>query len=623
MIAWEAHRPQDMPDERLVFHRVQALVYRRLMQGENVILSAPTSFGKSLIIDAVIASDNYDNIVVVVPTLALLDETRRRLAQFRHNHKIITHTAQALGERNIFVLTQERVIERPSFPPIDFFVIDEFYKLSAQADPERGALLNQAFYRLWKTGAQFYFLGPNVESLPSEGLPPTFSYTLIATDFSTVALDVIMVHASSDERREAVVDLCYRLEEPTLVYCRSPARTREVVEWLLEGGLDVGSEKTRPAVDWIGENFHPAWLVPKALERGIGIHHGRLPRSLAQYMVRAFNEGDVQFLVCTSTLIEGVNTTAKNVVIFDSQIARQQLDYFTFNNIQGRSGRMFRHFVGQVFLFHEPPLEQLPLVDIPALTQPDSAPDSLLVQIEPEDLSETSKQRLEPFLEQDLLPVSLLKENTGVSLEGQLEVARLLDSEPGRWHGVLGWHGMPNWDELVATTELMWDHLFGSNPRGAGAFSARQLAYRISQLRSTASVTGMIRATLAQERESDPNEVIETSLDFIRHWAGHQYPRGLAALDRIQAKVFRRRELPPGDYSMFAAQVENVFQPASLVVLDEFGIPIQVALKLAPWLVPETDLDLVLGRLGALDVGATPLSRFEQGLVQDAQRTLI
>jgi hypothetical protein len=51
-IAYEFHRPLNMESSGIVFHRVQGDVYRRLLDGENVILSAPTSFGKSLVIDA-------------------------------------------------------------------------------------------------------------------------------------------------------------------------------------------------------------------------------------------------------------------------------------------------------------------------------------------------------------------------------------------------------------------------------------------------------------------------------------------------------------------------------------------------------------------------------------------
>jgi len=142
-IAYEVHRPANMGED-IVFHRPQAEVYWTLLAGENVVLSAPTSFGKSLIIDAVISSGRYNNVLIVVPTIALIDETRRRLgARFRNIYKVITHGSQARESKNIFVVTQERVLQDDITDNIDFFVIDEFYKLSpARGDDERSALLN-------------------------------------------------------------------------------------------------------------------------------------------------------------------------------------------------------------------------------------------------------------------------------------------------------------------------------------------------------------------------------------------------------------------------------------------------------------------------------------------------
>ena len=133
-IAYEFHRPLNTGDWDVVFHRPQARVYRELISGRSVVLSAPTSFGKSLVIDAVVASGQYKNILVIVPTIALIDETRRRLARFRDAFKVITHPAQGRLARNIFILTQERVLELHDLDRIDFFVLDEFYKLS----PTRG-----------------------------------------------------------------------------------------------------------------------------------------------------------------------------------------------------------------------------------------------------------------------------------------------------------------------------------------------------------------------------------------------------------------------------------------------------------------------------------------------------
>ena len=78
-IAYEAHRPTAWSfQDDLVFHSEQAMVYERLLAGENVVLSAPTSFGKSLVIDAILAAKNFCNVAIIVPTLALMDESRRR-----------------------------------------------------------------------------------------------------------------------------------------------------------------------------------------------------------------------------------------------------------------------------------------------------------------------------------------------------------------------------------------------------------------------------------------------------------------------------------------------------------------------------------------------------------------
>ena len=374
-LAYEAHRTDlEVDGESIVFHREQASVYHSLLRGDNVILSAPTSFGKSLIIDALLASGSYENVVVVMPTLALIDETRRRLGKFK-SHKVITHGSQSLSRRNIFVMTQERVLNRLPEVPIDLFVIDEFYKLSpsheAQDDDGRSLLLNQAFYELRKCSAQFYMLGPNVRAIQF-GVEEKIDARLVVSDYSTVVSEVIHVPPGNDDEAR-LLDLVPTIEGQTIVYCSSPARANRVASILAEKFCEH-HPATAQAADWAADNYHPEWSFARCLRQGVGIHHGQVPRSLGQFVVRRFNEGRLRFLVCTSTLIEGVNTSDKNVVMYDNKINKKAIDFFTFSNIKGRSGRMFRHFIGRVFLFHDPPDEDLPQVDLPIVSQPDTAP---------------------------------------------------------------------------------------------------------------------------------------------------------------------------------------------------------------------------------------------------------
>ena len=77
----ELHRPSLLTEnnsgnEGIVFHKVQSEIFQYLMNGENIILSAPTSFGKSTLIDSLIESQKFENIIIIVPTIALIDETR-------------------------------------------------------------------------------------------------------------------------------------------------------------------------------------------------------------------------------------------------------------------------------------------------------------------------------------------------------------------------------------------------------------------------------------------------------------------------------------------------------------------------------------------------------------------
>ena len=102
------------------------------------------------------------------------------------------------------------------------------------------------------------------------------------------------------------------------------------------------------------ENINDKWCLINCLSKGIAFHNGVLPRHLGSSIVDTFNNGGIKYLFCTSTLIEGVNTTAKNIVLFDNTKGnRIPIDFFDYKNIAGRSGRMNIHFIGKIFRFYD------------------------------------------------------------------------------------------------------------------------------------------------------------------------------------------------------------------------------------------------------------------------------
>lgn len=617
-IAYEYHRPLNF-DEPLVFHREQGEVYRRLLAGENIILSAPTSFGKSKVIDALIAAGRYNNIVVIVPTIALIDETRRRLARFGPTYKVVTQVSQQPAARNVFVFTAERANAYEFFPHVDFFVIDEFYKIGALAeDPRRTAALNQAFYRLAKGGAQFYLLGPSVRQIP-EGFEARFRCTFYPTSYATVASEEIRVPTPSGDL-PALTDLIGRIShEPTLIYCRSPRSANDVTRALLNAGIRSDASGVEAAARWLQQNYHPDWVLPQAVRSGIGMHHGKLPRSVAQYLVRSFNDGRANVLTCTSTLIEGVNTKAKNVVIFDNIIARQKLDFFTFNNIRGRSGRMFQHFVGRVYLFHDPPTENLPFVDFPVFTQGADTPDSVLVQLEEDDLSAQSKARVEPFISQTDLPIEIIRRHSSVEPVALLDLVQRLKRTTPQEDALLSWSRYPTWDSLRLTCELIWAHLVPENRLG-GVTSGAQLALRTSRLRQTPKISQRIAAELipGQYAAASADEAVERVLEFDRTWASFELPRLLRAFSDVRSHVL----MQPGNYAFYASQVENLFRRPFQVALEEFGLPLQISDKIAPAIGPVDTIDEALTRIRDLRPERLDLDPFEAELLADCQSVL-
>lgn len=91
------------------------------------------------------------------------------------------------------------------------------------------------------------------------------------------------------------------------------------------------------------------WSLVQALENGIGIHHGKFPKYVQNEVLRLFNNGDFDYLFCTSTIIEGVNTNAKNVVIINNSVGNTTMTAFALKNIKGRAGRYYHHAMGRVF----------------------------------------------------------------------------------------------------------------------------------------------------------------------------------------------------------------------------------------------------------------------------------
>ena len=358
-IVYEAFKVDIGKNTPKTFHREQSKILKLLLKGQSIAISAPTSFGKSFIIDSFIAIKKTDTVVLIVPTIALMDETRRRLQnKFSDRYKIITNTDISISSKSIFIFPQERAINYiDKINSIDLLIIDEFYKASISFDEERAPALIRAIIKLSKQSKQKYFLAPNISHINQN--PFTDGMECIYLDYNTVFLKVLDLHKkinTTKTKEKLLLEILEKNLGKTLIYAGTYSDIDKIVNTVIKTDISTQNILLTNFAEWLRKNYSNDWVLPKLIEIGFGIHNGQLHRSLAQIQIHLFElENGLQRIISTSSIIEGVNTSAENVIIWRNRNGQSNLNDFTYKNIIGRSGRMFRHFIGNIFLLDSPP----------------------------------------------------------------------------------------------------------------------------------------------------------------------------------------------------------------------------------------------------------------------------
>lgn len=570
-LAIEIMRAPGLPD--IVFHIEQAIVFHKLAEGRSVILSAPTSFGKSLLIDALIAHRSPGTVVAVVPTIALLDEFRRRMEKRFPTYQVITRNGELRSEKNaIYIGTQERLLERDDLDQIDLFIIDEFYKLDLDRNDKRSLALNAILARYGRKAKQIYFLGPSIDDVPNAtSFRPGIEF--IKTRYSPVTADIVDRTDVGPSPDRLIEDLISVGRSSSLIYVQSPPAAARLANHLIESKLIRHSEFCVSLAEWLRENFHPEWILAGTVAKGIGIHHGRIPRSVAHLMISMFNQADLAAIICTSSMIEGINTAAENVFIYDRNISTTKLDRFTFDNIKGRAGRMFKHNIGKVFLYNAPPDQAQFDVRVPLFGADELMAPELLLQLQDDALTPIARRRKRAISDASALPPRVLSAWAEFGIDGLNALADFVKDEVSNPNSILIWKGIPTFDQIQATFNAPWNIL--DFPKH-DIRSPRQLAMFASRLRGSTSIRsffdGLVSGTgLAAQPE------IDRCFNFMRG-AEYTFPQVLRALNDVIDAVIGEDQT---NYRVYAAQLQNLFLPGELRALDEFGVPLPLVQRLS------------------------------------------
>ena len=163
----------------------------------------------------------------------------------------------------------------------------------------------------------------------------------------------------NDKVKDVISYIDSREYGQTLIYCTTPSKAIKYSNKLSNNIGDTHVFETYPdkfkqfiehiRKEYDVDNCVDEWSLIKVLKNGFGLHHGKLPKYIQREILEQFNAKTFNILFCTSTIVEGVNTDAKNMVILNPSKGRKKLSPFDIKNIKGRAGRYHHCFVGRVF----------------------------------------------------------------------------------------------------------------------------------------------------------------------------------------------------------------------------------------------------------------------------------
>lgn len=380
----------------VILHRHQKHILNMFerRQTNRYFLSATTSFGKTFLVYEIIRKMQYNNIMLIFPSIALLSENLDKVFAFNNDdsfsaenpYKVHTLSDVAnddLKTRNIFIYTPERYLSfienSQTDISFDFVFIDEIYKIDndfiideESRENERDVAYRMAtYYCSQNSTSDMLLAGPYIgiggHSSFSTFLSLNGITSLEYNDYEIVSKDVDEVQHKSkftvdeDEIRfenssktGKLVDIANELvnnrNENLIIYCAAPANTEYYANELIASNKFSKHDNSGYSdfLEHLQNKIHSDWILIKALRNGIGIHHGAIPKYIQKHITRQFNTGQIHTLLCTTTITEGVNTSAKNIVVLHAKKGTKALKPFDAKNIKGRAGRFQHHFKGRL-----------------------------------------------------------------------------------------------------------------------------------------------------------------------------------------------------------------------------------------------------------------------------------
>lgn len=377
-------------------------------------ISAPTSAGKSFVILLKIVKkliDERNDVVYIVPTLSLLNQVTEDFHNLLKDMKIsgyrISNTFLAVEESNlnfIYVMTQEKAIaafanEEKAFSKRMILVADEIQNIERirEDTDERSKILFDTLmeFRYKDNVEQMIISGPRIEEIDTLGknifgietedistsispvLNLTYSICKIEKKYflkqycaltpspkseEISNVDIISGYGKKLYNTQYLDYLSFFIKrigekEQNIIFAPTAPTARKVAEYLSNSCKKC--DKNSELIQYYKDTIHENYTLCKTLGNGIAYHHGKLPMHVRRTLEKAIVTKKINNVVCTTTLMQGVNMPAQNIVIRNPHLylkktdTSAELSNYEMANLRGRAGRLLKDFIGRTYVLDE------------------------------------------------------------------------------------------------------------------------------------------------------------------------------------------------------------------------------------------------------------------------------
>ncbi|XP_025417440.1 DNA polymerase theta-like isoform X2 [Sipha flava] len=388
--------------------QVECLTSEGVLDGRNLVYSAPTSAGKTIVAEILTMQtilERDKKVLIILPFVSVVREkmlyfqelfegTNKRIAGFMGSY---TPTG-GLRSINVAIATIEkangiinRLMEDDGLQDIGCVVVDELHMLG---DSNRGYLLELLLTKIKymskiRSNLSIQIVGMSATLPNLELLAKWLDASLYETDFRPVPLKQYLkigkhVYNASNLTLNHII-------KPSITFKNDPDDIIHLcIETILQGysvlifcftkkwceslALDIASEIKRLGSDnksktgielrnqLKGESLCdvleqlrrcPVGLetdLSKTISFGVAFHHAGLTMDERDIIEGGFKQNIVRVLVATSTLSSGVNLPARRVIVRSPHCHGFPIDILQYRQMIGRAGRMGVDTAGESYL---------------------------------------------------------------------------------------------------------------------------------------------------------------------------------------------------------------------------------------------------------------------------------